>query len=106
MAAVTLTIIASMNAVGVILAIAMLVGPALTAYLLVKELYQMMLVGAGIGIFSTILGIYFSYYQNLPSGPAIVLVTSTVFLTVLIFDPTSGLGFQAIKAKFRSQKLP
>jgi manganese/iron transport system permease protein len=102
MAAVTLTIIASMNAVGVILAIAMLIGPALTAYLLVKELYQMMLVGAAIGIFSTTLGIYFSYYQNLPSGPAIVLVTSTIFLTVLMFDPTSGLVFQSIKAKFRS----
>jgi manganese/iron transport system permease protein len=101
MAAVTLTIIASMQAVGVILAIAMLIGPALTAYLLVKELHQMMLLGAGIGIFSTTLGIYFSYYQNLPSGPAIVLVSSGLFLTVLLFDPTAGLVFQGIKSKFR-----
>ena len=46
MSAITLTIIASMQAVGVMLVISLLVGPALTAYLLVKELHHMMLVGA------------------------------------------------------------
>jgi manganese/iron transport system permease protein len=101
MAAVTLTIIASMQAVGVILVIALLVGPALTAYLLVKELSHMMLVGIGIGIFSTIAGIYFSYYQNIPSGPAIVLVTSTLFLAVLLFEPSTGLVLQQYRSRFK-----
>jgi manganese/iron transport system permease protein len=86
MAATTLTIIASMQAVGVILVISLLVGPGLTAYLLVKELHQMMFLGAAIGVFSSIAGIYLSYYQNLPSGPAIVLVSSSLFLLTLTVD--------------------
>jgi manganese/iron transport system permease protein len=86
MAAITLTIIASMQAVGVILVIAMLVGPALTAYLLVKELHQMMLLGAVIGSFSSISGVYISFYaKNVPSGPAIVLVSSSLFVLALLF---------------------
>jgi manganese/iron transport system permease protein len=86
MAAITLTIIASMQAVGVILVIAMLIGPALTAYLLVKELHQMMLLGALIGSISSISGVYISFYaKNVPSGPAIVLVSSTLFVLALLF---------------------
>jgi manganese/iron transport system permease protein len=86
MAAITLTIIASMQAVGVILVISLLVGPGLTAYLIVKELHHMMLLGAAIGVCSSITGIYLSYYYNLPSGPAIVLVSSSLFLLTLTFD--------------------
>jgi manganese/iron transport system permease protein len=86
MAAVTLTIIASMQAVGVILVIALLVGPALTAYLLVKELHYMMGLGSGIGVLVSLAGVYISYYRNIPSGPAIVLVSSTLFVGVLLLS--------------------
>ncbi|MEX0272176.1 metal ABC transporter permease [Leptolyngbyaceae cyanobacterium UHCC 1019] len=91
MAAITLTIIASMQAVGVILVISLLVGPALTAYLLVKELHQMMIVGSILGAIASISGVYLSYYQNLPSGPAIVLVSSSLFLLALLFSPSQGI---------------
>ena len=91
MAAITLTIIASMQAVGVILVISLLVGPALTAYLLTKELHQMMIVGAILGAIASISGIYLSYYWNLPSGPAIVLVSSSLFLLALLFSPSQGI---------------
>jgi manganese/iron transport system permease protein len=91
MAAITLTIIASMQAVGVILVISLLVGPALTAYLLVKELHQMMFLGAFFGIISSITGVYLSFYYNLPSGPAIVLVSSCLFVLALLFSPSQGI---------------
>jgi manganese/iron transport system permease protein len=91
MSAITLTIIVSMKAVGVILVISMLVGPALSAYLLVKELHQMMILGALIGMFSSVTGVYLSYYHNLPSGPAIVLVSSTTFLLSLLLSPSQGI---------------
>jgi manganese/iron transport system permease protein len=91
MSAITLTIIVSMKAVGVILVISMLVGPALSAYLLVKELHQMMLLGALIGMFACVTGIYISYYHNLPSGPGIVLVSSTLFLLFLLLSPSQGI---------------
>lgn len=91
MAAVTLTVIASMKAVGVILVISLLVGPALTAYLLVKELHHMMLLGSAIGIVVSVVGVYLSYYRNVPSGPAIVLVSSALFLLTFLFSPTQGI---------------
>jgi manganese/iron transport system permease protein len=97
MAAVTLTIIASMQAVGVILVIALLVGPALTAYLLVQELHQMMLLGAAIGAVSSLAGVYLSYYNNMPSGPAIVLVSSALFVLVLLFHPRTGVLLQRLR---------
>jgi manganese/iron transport system permease protein len=90
MVMITLTIIASMQAVGVILVIALLVGPALTAYLLTQELHQMMLLGAVFGVFASVTGVYLSYYVNLPSGPAIVLVSSSLFILALLFSPSQG----------------
>jgi manganese/iron transport system permease protein len=92
MSAVTLTIIASMQAVGVILVIALLIGPALTAYLLVKELHQMMILGSIIGSIASVSGMYISFYvKHVPSGPAIVLVSSSLFILALLFSPSQGI---------------
>jgi manganese/iron transport system permease protein len=90
MVMITLTIIASMQAVGVILVISLLIGPALTAYLLTRELHQMMLMGSAMGVLASVTGVYLSYYNNLPSGPAIVLVSSGLFLLALLFSPSQG----------------
>lgn len=89
--AITLTIVASMQTVGVLLVMSLLVGPAITAYLLVKELSQMMLLGSIIGMVSTIAGMYSSYYFDLPSGAAIVMVIFAFFLLTLLFSPSQGL---------------
>lgn len=89
--AITLTIITSMQAVGVVLVVSLLVGPSITAYLLVKELHQMMLIGAILGSLSGIIGIYLSYYLNVPSGAAIVLVVTSLFLLALLFSPSQGI---------------
>jgi manganese/iron transport system permease protein len=80
-----LTIVASLKAVGVILVLSLLITPAATAYLLTKRLHQMMFVGVGIGVISSITGMYLSYFYNLPSGPAIVLVASGIFALVFSF---------------------
>jgi manganese/iron transport system permease protein len=90
-AAVTLTIIASMQAVGVVLVVSLLIGPGITAYLLVKELHQMMLFGAISGVISSVSGMYISYYLNVPSGASIVLVVSGLFLLALLLSPTQGI---------------
>lgn len=88
---VALTVVASMKAVGVILVLSLLITPASAAYLLVPRLHQVMMVGSGIGVFSSISGMYLSYYYNLPSGPAIVMVVSGIFFLALLFSPTCGL---------------
>lgn len=87
---IALTIVASLKAVGVILVLAMLITPGATAYLLVTRLHQMMLLGSGIGVVASISGMYLSYFFNLPSGPAIVLVTFGFFILAFLFSPSQG----------------
>ncbi|MFN5815145.1 MAG: metal ABC transporter permease [Pseudanabaena sp.] len=91
MAGITLTIIASMQSVGVVLVVSLLTGPAATAYLLVRELHLMMGLGAVIGVIASVSGMYVSYYQNVPSGSAIVLIISGFFLLALLFSPSQGI---------------
>ncbi len=91
MVLIALTIVASLQAVGVILVLALLITPGATAYLLVKQLNQMMILGAGIGVVASISGMYISYFFNLPSGPAIVLVASGFFTLALLFSPSQGI---------------
>ncbi len=91
---IALTIVASMKAVGVILVLSLLITPGATAYLLVKRLHQVMMLGAAIGIISSISGMYLSYFFNLPSGPAIVLVASGLFVLALLFSPSYGIFTQ------------
>ena len=94
-----LTIVASLKAVGVVLVLSLLITPAATAYLLVTRLHQMMFLGVGFGILSSISGMYLSYYYNLPSGPAIVLVASGLFILAFLFSPSQGiLTHQAVSA--------
>nr|WDA98838.1 manganese transport system membrane protein [Sciadococcus taiwanensis] len=85
MVLVALTIIASMKAVGVVLVLALLVIPSACASLLVYKLHYIMTCASAIGIFSSITGMYISYFFNLPSGPAIVIVASLIFSFVLLY---------------------
>jgi manganese/iron transport system permease protein len=85
-----LTVVVSLQTVGVGLAAAMLVTPAATAYLLTRRLWPMMLVSASIGAFSSLAGLYLSYYLNIVSGSAIVLMATIIFLIVFLFHPTRG----------------
>jgi manganese/iron transport system permease protein len=88
--AITLTVVASLQTVGSLLVIAMLVGPGVTAYLLVKELHQMMILGSMFGAFSSVMGMYLSYYFDVPSGAAIVLVVFAFFVLAFLFSPSDG----------------
>jgi ABC-type Mn2+/Zn2+ transport system permease subunit len=51
----------------------------------------MMLVSASIGAFSSLAGLYLSYYLNIVSGSAIVLMATAIFLVVFLFQPKRGL---------------
>lgn len=90
MVLIALTIVASLKAVGVVLVLALLITPGATAYLLVKQLHQVMILGAVIGVVASIAGMYLSYFFNLPSGPAIVLVVSGFFVLALLLSPAHG----------------
>jgi manganese/iron transport system permease protein len=91
MAAITLAIVAGMKTVGVILVVSLMVSPAASAYLLTQELHWMMAVGSGLGVLSSLTGMYLSYYWDLPSGPAIALTLFACFLLTLLFSPRQGI---------------
>jgi ABC-type Mn2+/Zn2+ transport system permease subunit len=82
-----LTIVVSMQTVGVGLVAAMLVTPATTSYLLTYRLPTMMALSALIGALSSLIGLYVSYYLNISSGSAIVLVATIFFLLAFLFSP-------------------
>jgi manganese/iron transport system permease protein len=75
-------IVVSLQTVGVALVVAMLVTPAAAAYLLTKNLLRMMAIAALIAAGSGVVGLYASYYLNIASGAAIVLVCTLAFLVV------------------------
>lgn len=77
---IALAISVSFQAVGVALMVAMLVTPAAAAYLLTKRLPIMMILAATIASISGVIGLYLSYYINVASGPAIVLVATLIFV--------------------------
>jgi ABC-type Mn2+/Zn2+ transport system permease subunit len=87
---IALTVVVSLQTVGVGLVSALLITPAATAYLLTRRLFPMMLLSAGIGALSGIVGLYVSFYANVVSGSAIVLTATVIFLLVFLFNPRQG----------------
>ena len=79
---IAVTIVISLQTVGIALMVAMLVTPAATAYLMTHRLHVMMLLAASIAAVSGVAGLYLSFYASIASGAAIVLVCTVFFLLV------------------------
>ncbi len=73
------TIVTAIQAVGIVLVVALLVTPSATAYLLTRRFHHMILASVALGVLSALLGIYLSYYLDLASGAAIILVATALF---------------------------
>lgn len=95
----TMVTVASLQTVGIILVVAMLITPASTAYLLTNRLSMMISLAAFFGALSSIIGLYFSFVYNLSSGAVIVLVSTGFFLIAFFFSPKQGLLWRSIRGK-------
>lgn len=93
----TLATIASLQTVGVVLVVAMLITPAATAYLLTNRFSTMILLASFIGALSSVIGLYFSFKHNLSSGAVIVLVATILFCLAFIFSPKQGLLWRVMR---------
>ncbi len=91
LALIALTIVVSLQAVGIVLVVAMLVTPAATAQLLTLRFGRLMGLAVLIGLVSPVVGLYLSYWLDAASGATIVLVETALFLVVLLLGPRSGL---------------
>lgn len=96
-----LTIVVSLQTVGIGLVAALLVTPGATAYLLTRRLAPMMAISAVIGVVSSVIGLYLSYYLNIVSGSAIVLVATAFFLLAFFLAPQRGWVWQRLHVQRR-----
>jgi len=80
-----LTIIISLEAVGIVLVAALLVTPAATAFQLTRRFTRMLVLSAAIGAFCAVAGLYASYYLQSASGATIVLLATILFFIALLF---------------------
>lgn len=95
----TMVTVASLQTVGIILVVAMLITPASTAYLLTNRLSVMIFLSALFGLLSAVVGLYFSFVYNFPSGAVIVLVTTVFFILALFFSPKQGILWRTLRTK-------
>ena len=87
----SLTAVAGLQTVGIILVVAMLVTPGATAYLLSDRFDHMLLIAMACGIFSSVIGTYISYHIDGSTGGCIVVLQTLLFLIAMIFAPKHGL---------------
>ncbi|MDP1730849.1 MAG: metal ABC transporter permease [Devosia sp.] len=87
----SLTIVAALQAVGIILVVAMLIAPGAIAFLLTKTFSRMLVVAMIVAIGSSVLGTFVSFHIDAATGPSIVLIQTAVFLLALFFAPGTGL---------------
>jgi len=91
LALVALTIVISLQAVGIILVVAMLVTPAATAQLLTVRFRSLMAAAVLVGVGGAVAGLYLSYWLDAATGATIVLLETALFLVALALGPRTGL---------------
>ncbi len=94
----TLVTVSSLQTVGIILVVAMLITPAATAFLWTNKLHWMLVDSAIFGALASLIGLFLSYTLNWSSGPAIVLGAAFIFGVSFIFSPKQGLVFKLKQA--------
>lgn len=94
-------VVASLQTVGVILVVAMLITPAATALLLSQRLRSVLFLAGGIGMLSAIVGMILAVALNTPPGPAMALVATAIYGLTVVFAPRRGL---VAKAYYRFQR--
>jgi ABC-type Mn2+/Zn2+ transport system permease subunit len=81
------TIVVSIQTVGIVLVVAMLVTPAATGQLMVDRFWDLVRVAIAVAVVSALVGLYLSYYLNVASGASIVLIETLCFGLALALSP-------------------
>lgn len=99
MGAVSLTTVASFEAVGAILVVALIIAPPATAYLITENFKRMLVYTCIIGVLIAVLGYYLARYLDGSIAGAMSTVAGIIFLAVFLFSPQTGLLFRRYRAK-------
>ncbi|MPV48667.1 MULTISPECIES: metal ABC transporter permease [unclassified Pseudactinotalea] len=100
-----LTAVVALQAVGVVLVVAMLITPGATAYLLTDSFSRMLLIAPGISMLCGLAGIYASYYLDTSSGAMVVLAQGLAFGAVYLLSPSHGVIMRRLAARRRRRAL-
>ena len=96
-------VVASLQTVGVILVVAMLITPAATALLLSQRLRYVLLIAGGLGMIAAIIGMVVAVWLNTPPGPAMALVATALYLLTVVFAPRRGMVAKAYVRRQRAR---
>lgn len=100
-----LTSVVALQAVGVVLVVAMLIIPGATAYLLTDRFSRMLLIAPAISVVCAVAGLYLSYYLDTASGGMVVLAQGSAFALTYLFSPRHGLIGTRLLARRRKRAL-
>jgi ABC-type Mn2+/Zn2+ transport system permease subunit len=90
LALLALTTVIALQAVGVVLVVALLITPAATAQLLTRNLWSMMVVAAAVGATSSVVGLYVAWHADVSASASIVLTATALFALAFVFAPGRG----------------
>lgn len=96
---IVITMVTSLQAIGVLLSLGLMVLPAATIYLLCDSYRAMSWGGGALGATGAIIGLLLSFWTNIPSGPAIVLILGAAFLLAYLFSPKYGIITTRLKKR-------
>ncbi|TWV83468.1 metal ABC transporter permease [Moraxella sp. VT-16-12] len=92
-------VVSALQTVGAILVIAMVITPGATAYQLTDKFRPLIMIAGALGIITSGLGVYLSYYLDGATGGVIVSLQTALFVLAFLFSPKFGLLTQKIKSK-------
>ncbi|MDR5682673.1 MAG: metal ABC transporter permease [Armatimonadota bacterium] len=95
----SMTIVASLQTVGIVLVVAMLVTPGAVAFLLTDRMSRMLGIAVAVGVVSALSGLFLSYHLNVASGATMVLVATVVFACAMLLSPREGIVWSAIRRR-------
>ncbi len=101
----SVAVVSSLGAVGVILVVAMLITPAATALLLSDNLKKVLIISGLIGLLSALVGFLVSVRFETTPGPAMTLVATSFYLIAVAFSPSKGLVFKYLQRRKQKSKI-
>lgn len=99
LALLAVTIVSALQAVGVILVVAMLIIPGATAYLLTDRMSRMLVIAPVLAVIGSVAGVYTSYYSDAATGGVVVLAQAAMFTVAYLFAPRQGLVTSALRRR-------
>lgn len=102
LALVVLNLVSGFQALGTLLAVGMMMLPAVTSRFWARTLPGMMAASIGVGLLSSVIGLLVSFHFSAPSGPAIILAAGVAYIVSLFLGPQGGLFWKLLPPKHRT----